>query len=225
MEGIPITGRRQRVHWVTGKGHDGPGLADVEVVEAVEQWAGEAAALEQPYAPALPAVVVVLPLHQRTAARGLRVQRRDSCASSAPAAAARDPLTERVQRRVSLVGAGASRCSCCWPRRRTGRASPRRGAVVDPGVGIAATRRAAAVSTTADTTDDQRRSCTSGSRPGTVRVPNPSGGSRDGLSASGDSRTALRVTRVGPASHCLARIAGAADGPPSARRSGAHRRR
>lgn len=48
-------------------------LADVEVVEAVEQRAGEAAALDQPHTPALPAVVVVLPLHQRTPGRGLPV--------------------------------------------------------------------------------------------------------------------------------------------------------
>src|SRR3984885_5749870 len=58
-----------------GKGHDSPGLADVEVVEAVEQRAGESAALEEPCAPPLPAVVVVLPLHQRAAPGRLRVHR------------------------------------------------------------------------------------------------------------------------------------------------------
>ena len=40
-----------------------------------------------------------------------------------------DPFTERVQRRVRPVRAGGCGCSCCWPRRRTGRASLRRGVV------------------------------------------------------------------------------------------------
>ncbi|CAG6936321.1 hypothetical protein PICSAR11_04438 [Mycobacterium avium subsp. paratuberculosis] len=56
------------------KRQERPGLADVEVVEAVEQRTGEAAALDQPHAPPLPAVVGVLPLHQRTAGRGLGVE-------------------------------------------------------------------------------------------------------------------------------------------------------
>ena len=70
-----MTGRRQRIHCVGGKDTIGPGLADVEVVEAIEQRAGQTAALEEPRAPALPAVVVVLPLHQRAAARCLCVRR------------------------------------------------------------------------------------------------------------------------------------------------------
>src|SRR6202012_2937993 len=58
-----------------GKGHDRPGLADIEVVEAVEQRARQPAALEEPWAPPLPAVVVVLPFHQRAAAWCLRARR------------------------------------------------------------------------------------------------------------------------------------------------------
>jgi hypothetical protein len=48
-------------------------LADVEIVEPVEQRTGQAAALHQPGAPALAGLVVGLPHHERAAARRLRV--------------------------------------------------------------------------------------------------------------------------------------------------------
>ena len=57
-----------------GEGQHGAGLPDVEVVEAVEQRAGHAAALPQPAAPALAALVAGLPHHQRAPGRRLGVR-------------------------------------------------------------------------------------------------------------------------------------------------------
>ena len=58
-----------------------PGLSDVEVVEPVEQRAGEAAAEHHSGAPALPTRIVVLPHHQRAPGGGLAVEGQISVAA------------------------------------------------------------------------------------------------------------------------------------------------
>ena len=121
-------GRRKRQHR--------SGLADVEVVEIVEQRAGEAPAQDEPGAPALPRVIVGLPDHQRAASGGLAVDGQviagaERHLGGEVALDGTCPLqTERVgpaDRRVAAVrGIGVL-------------SGPARGrAGLDPGIGIAA---------------------------------------------------------------------------------------
>ena len=170
MEGIPITGRRQRIHCVTGKDRKAPGWPTYRLSKPSNSGPGSTA-LVQPCAPALAAAVVVLPLHQRTAGGGLRVR------GEPVARAERDCRRERT-----LDQAGPAQAPSLGPGRRAvaavgcvsvlgGPAFGRHG--VDPGVGIAATR-CGGCQKEDRTAVDQCRSARRGIGQDTVEVPDPS---------------------------------------------------
>ncbi len=118
---------------------DQPGLADIKVVDTVEHRPGESAALDEPGAPALAPVVVVLPHHQRAAARRLGVGRQ----VAARAECHRRPeiaLHRAGPGEFQAGGAGGGREAAVGRVGVLGRPALRR-CGVDPRVGVAAARR------------------------------------------------------------------------------------
>ena len=139
---------------------DQPGLADVEVVEPVEQRAGESAALAPAGCTSAGARCCRSPTPSASSRPPSARWPPGSCPSRARPRRPRSPLTERLQASFRLVGAGGGGVAAVGRVAVLGGPALRR-CGVDPGVGVAAAVAASAVApaiTVVDASAANRRS-------------------------------------------------------------------